>query len=282
MGKALQPLAWKNVKVPLGKLKPWVRNPREITKTQADRLGESLDEFGQVDVFAIGPDFDVYNGHQRLGVLLGKFGPKYVVDCRQASRALNEKERQKLTILLHASATGQWNWDAVSSWDAADLGDWGIDKELLKGAKRDVNALTTFLQDYKKILATYDGIKGGYRRHINGILGGMRSYFNNGHSIMRDVWEFDKVYGDERHGHATPKPLGMTERCIMTSSAEGGVVYEPFSGSGTTLIACENLGRKCCAVELSPGYVAVALERWSTLTGQTPKLEGAKNGKRKQ
>jgi DNA modification methylase len=50
------------------------------------------------------------------------------------------------------------------------------------------------------------------------------------------------------------------------------LVYEPFSGSGTTLIACEQLGRRCRAVEIAPSYVAVALERWSQATGKTPEL----------
>lgn len=55
-------------------------------------------------------------------------------------------------------------------------------------------------------------------------------------------------------------------------SDEKSIVLEPFSGSGTTLIACENLGRRCRAVEISPGYVAVALERWAEHTGKTPVL----------
>jgi len=59
---------------------------------------------------------------------------------------------------------------------------------------------------------------------------------------------------------------------IRTWSDEGGIVYEPFSGSGTTIIACENLSRKCRAIEISPAYVAVALERWATATGKTPVL----------
>ena len=50
------------------------------------------------------------------------------------------------------------------------------------------------------------------------------------------------------------------------------MIYEPFCGTGTTLVACENLGRRCRAVEISPAYVAVALERWATLTGKTPVL----------
>lgn len=70
-------------------------------------------------------------------------------------------------------------------------------------------------------------------------------------------------------GHSTQKPLA----CMATPIANHqGDVYEPFLGSGTTLIACENLGRRCRAVEIAPGYVAVALERWSTATGKTPKL----------
>ena len=141
----MKPITWKNVRVPLGKLAPWVHNPREITQEQAERLGGSMEEFGQVDVFAIGPKFDVYNGHQRLGVLLVKHGPKHVVDCRQSSRALTEKERQKLTVLLHATATGQWNWDALSAWEGMDLSEWGFNKSTLKGWKADVNALSNFL-----------------------------------------------------------------------------------------------------------------------------------------
>ncbi len=59
---------------------------------------------------------------------------------------------------------------------------------------------------------------------------------------------------------------------IKLSSNPGCVVGEPFSGSGTTLIACENLKRRCRAIEISPAYVAVALERWHQHTGQTPVL----------
>jgi DNA modification methylase len=49
-------------------------------------------------------------------------------------------------------------------------------------------------------------------------------------------------------------------------------VFDSFNGSGTTLIACERLGRKCRAVEIAPGYVGVALERWAQMTGGEPEL----------
>lgn len=141
-----QPLSWKNVKVPIGKLKPWVHNPREITQSQSERLDSSFEEFGQVDLFAIGPDFEVYNGHQRLGVQLAKYGPKYVAECRQSNRPLTEQERRRLTLLLHAGATGNFNWDALKAWDAEELKLGGFDAGMLKTLKHDVNSLGNFLQ----------------------------------------------------------------------------------------------------------------------------------------
>ena len=55
-------------------------------------------------------------------------------------------------------------------------------------------------------------------------------------------------------------------------------MYEPFSGSGTTIIACEQTGRTCHAVELSPAYVDVAVRRWQAFTGERATLEGSAMG----
>jgi hypothetical protein len=73
----------------------------------------------------------------------------------------------------------------------------------------------------------------------------------------------------DKIAHKSVKPISVTEDLVKHTS---GDVYEPFSGSGTTLIACERLHRKCRAVEISPAYVAVALQRWADLTGLTPEL----------
>lgn len=72
--------------------------------------------------------------------------------------------------------------------------------------------------------------------------------------------------------HPTMKPVELFEILVRNSSRSGEIVYEPFSGSGTTLIACERLGRRCRAVEIAPGYVAVSLQRWADATGKTPVL----------
>ena len=101
-----------------------------------------------------------------------------------------------------------------------------------------------------------------------------RAFFDNVHDNMRDVWNFDRVQGDERHGHATPKPVAMIVRALKSSCPEGGVVLEPFSGSGTTLMAAEKCGRICYTAELTPEYVDVAVRRWQTYTGNAATLEG--------
>jgi DNA modification methylase len=89
---------------------------------------------------------------------------------------------------------------------------------------------------------------------------------------MTDVWSFGRVQGEDRHDHATPKPVEMMARAIKSSSPAGAIVYAPFNGTGPELIACEQLGRKCRAVELSAAYCAVAIQRWVDMTGQTPEL----------
>jgi site-specific DNA-methyltransferase (adenine-specific) len=58
-------------------------------------------------------------------------------------------------------------------------------------------------------------------------------------------------------------------RLIRNSTREGGVVLDTFGGSGTTLVACEQLNRKCLMMELDPHYCDVILARWEKLTGQT-------------
>jgi DNA modification methylase len=62
-------------------------------------------------------------------------------------------------------------------------------------------------------------------------------------------------------------------RPIENNSSPGQAVYEPFSGSGTTIIAAEMTGRACHAIELNPAYVDVAVKRWQDFTGQTAILE---------
>jgi DNA modification methylase len=66
------------------------------------------------------------------------------------------------------------------------------------------------------------------------------------------------------------KPIALVERSLQNSSKPGNLVFEPFSGSGTTLIASARTNRHARACELDPRYVSCALERWNELTGGMP------------
>jgi hypothetical protein len=68
--------------------------------------------------------------------------------------------------------------------------------------------------------------------------------------------------------HPTPKNVCMIEDAIRDVTHRGALVLDPFLGSGTTLIAAENSGRRSCGIELDPGYVDVAIIRWEELTGK--------------
>lgn len=83
---------------------------------------------------------------------------------------------------------------------------------------------------------------------------------------MSTVWEIPKPQKSET-GHSTQKPVECMARPIRNNSKRGDAVYEPFSGSGTTIIAAEQHGRCCYAMELSPAYVDVAVTRREQFTG---------------
>ena len=425
-------ITWANEKRKLSELVPWERNPRQITDKQAKRLEESFEQFGQVEIIAIGPENQIYNGHQRLKVLSQKYGADYEVDVRVASRALTEKEREKLTVFLHKGAAGDWNFDVLANeFELDDLLDWGFDKKELDidlwtgEAPEDVepqidkaeelrekwgvelgdlwqlgehrlicgdctdkavvervmggekaNLLFTsppywvgmdyetqkseqeideFIHACSRTFTEFISVDNGrivintgtaaihriekkrkvevlplifkwqmelrqsgwLARHYRiwaksgGFAGGVVSpkvdavdqhwetittfsaeteeqqyigtYWcpaglQRGQEKVGEKWAqqgiWTDIQGDKSAGgtHVAAFPLELPERNIRLYSKDSEIVFEPFLGSGTTLIACERLGRKCRAVEISPAYVAVAIQRWVDVTGGTPEL----------
>lgn len=427
-------IEWQPVRVKLGDLKPWGHNPRQSTKTQAQRILASFGEFGQVQAVAIGPECEVYDGHQRLSALLTLHGKSYEIDARRASRALTDDERKRLVLMLHAGATGEWDWDILSSFDPVLLQDGGLDKDLLAQMNRDSAALMALLEEGESGEAASDvepqvdraeelrekwGVRSGQLWQLDShrllcgdstkaedvarVMGGEKAdcvftsppyavgvdygetyqdtieslrgmlpklsriwqdiVVDGGFAVLnfgdiaggRDVanssepceypmaleywpvfradgwllwsrrvwckpnarvnsmwciqsnraatdWEhlwtwrkagqpiIKRVDGEMRSprgwmdssslsgvdvgkdDHGAGMATGISVWMVNVHSRDAGIVHEPFCGTGTTLIACEQLGRKCRAIEISPAYIAVALERWSTATGKTPTL----------
>jgi len=95
--------------------------------------------------------------------------------------------------------------------------------------------------------------------------GNFRGTFSNVYTSTINNNEFSDVHG-------AAFPLDFSTHYISSFTSGGGIVYEPFCGTGTTLITCENLSRKCRAVEISPAYVAVTIQRWVDVTGKEPIL----------
>ncbi len=385
-------IVWTNEKRRLGDLIPWPRNPRQIKKAEARRLVESVDEFGQVETLAIGPGNDIYNGHQRLNVLMAEHGPEFVVDVRVSNRSLSEKEREKLTVLLHRGAAGSWDFDLLANefdadeliewgFEAGELGlgvdggsgddaepqidraeelrrEWGVEagqlwrlpsrtpgqehrlicgdctdaavvervmggelaqmiftdppygvdyeggttkRELLKGdtspnlyapalavfhaASVDKAPMYLWHSDSKSAAVSAAVSAAGYELRCTIIwnknqaqFGALSAQYKTKHEPCYylykrgqspywygptneiTVWDIDRASKNELH--PTQKPIELAQRAIRNSSASGDLVLDGFCGSASTIIAAENLARQCRAVEISPGYCAVALQRY--------------------
>ncbi|WP_143796733.1 site-specific DNA-methyltransferase [Paracoccus marinus] len=88
------------------------------------------------------------------------------------------------------------------------------------------------------------------------------------------LWHITSRDQDAETVHGTQKPVECMRRPLLNNSSPGQAIYEPFMGSGTTMIAAETTGRTCLGIELNPAYVDVAVERWQNLTGGAAVLEG--------
>ena len=98
-----------------------------------------------------------------------------------------------------------------------------------------------------------------------------------GDRTQSTVWDIQNASGagranlEEKTPHSTEKPLECMRKPIRNHGTKGDIIFDPFVGSGTTMVAAENLGRLCYGMEISPAYVAVILERMAEM-GLEPKL----------
>ena len=165
---------------------------------------------------------------------------------------LTTKDVERLagkTTVSHWFAISQWEFPSEERFEA-------FAKNLLKSGAID-------REEYDRIREEYDRIREDWYA--------TRAYFDNTHDNMNDVWHFDRTSQEERKdtgGHATPKPIALCARAIKSSSREGEIVLDVFGGSGSTMIACEQTGRRCFMCEIQPKYVDVIVKRWEKFTGE--------------
>jgi len=120
---------------------------------------------------------------------------------------------------------------------------------------------------YRHELVLY-GWTAGVGRAGRGMHKGTKWY---GDDSQTSVLEFDKPAASELH--PTTKPVGLIEKCLLNSTKNGDVVLDLFGGSGSTMIACEQIGRVARVMELDPRYVDVIVTRWEQATGEKAKRE---------
>ena len=107
-----------------------------------------------------------------------------------------------------------------------------------------------FKKEYEEIKKEYDST---------------RAYFDNTHDNMNNVWHFNRASNEEKETtgeHATPKPIELCSRGIKSSSRNNEIILDVFGGSGSTLIACEQLNRICYMMELDEKYCDVIIQRY--------------------
>ena len=158
------------------------------------------------------------------------------------------------TIVGHSDKSRD-HWTSKSQWN---LPTKDVYEKFQTWAKE--HGVVAFTKSYEELRAEYEEL---------------RAYFDNTHDNMNNVWHFARTGNDEKEltgGHATPKPIALCSRAIKSSSRENENVLDVFGGSGSTLIACEQLNRKCYMMELDPKYCDVIIKRWETLTGKKAQL----------
>ena len=156
--------------------------------------------------------------------------------------------------------------NALGYKDGRTVNHWWSKSQFAIPTKENYEAL----REYGRKILGSDFLKKDYDELKKDFYAG-RSYFNNTHDNMNNVWEFKRTSQKEREdtgGHATPKPIELCARAIKSSSREEEIVLDVFGGSGSTLIACEQLDRTCYMMELDERYVQVIIDRYIKFTGK--------------
>lgn len=151
---------------------------------------------------------------------------------------------------------------------------WATQKEFTEALKEnDLSIKNCIIWDKKNF-----GLNGhkGYRPQYEMIYFCCKDDFVwYGDKSQGNIWQIAREIKRKQQGnHPTPKPIELIARALKNSSKKEDIVYDAFGGSGSTIIACEQLQRKCYTMELEPGYCDVIIQRWENLTGQKAVLLG--------
>jgi len=175
---------------------------------------------------------------------------------QRALAAADAKLRPGARIYLcHPTGPGAWAFHRAFT----DRG-WRLHQSLVWVKDRMVLGHSDYHHRHEGILYGYKPGPGRWGRGGRGWYGG-----NDQDSVL----EVPRPAASREH--PTAKPVELVRTCLANSSRPGDAVLDPFAGSGSVLIACQELGRRCFGVEIDPGYCDVILERWEAFTGEIPR-----------
>lgn len=145
---------------------------------------------------------------------------------------------------------------------------WATQKEFTEAIQmNDLKIKNCIIWD-KKVFGL-NGFK-GYRPQYEMIYFCCKDDFEwYGDKAQSNIWQISREINREEQGnHPTPKPIELIAKALNNSSKQEDIVLDVFGGSGSTLIACEQLNRNCYMMELDPKYVDVIIQRWEKFTGK--------------
>ena len=286
------PVTSDNSKKAIGK---WKVKPGQIWQCGKHRImcGDSLDpaQVGQLMsgkyaemLFTSPPYSDMrdYKGTVDLSIgNLSRFIPTWNEHCRYLvvnlglQRKNNEVVQYWDTYIAKARETGllllAWN-----VWAKQNAGSIGMQKGFMPVEHEWIfvfgSESKTINKTVKRKTKAAASNKTYTRRQKDGTLRTTKGGIQEAYKKMSSVTFCNTELGEIRSSHPATFPVDLPAEYIKSITNPGDIITDCFIGSGTTMIACENLGRVCYGMEISPEYVSVALQRYLDTTGEKPKL----------
>jgi len=231
---------------------------------------ETQDSIEAIDEF-------IHNVVQMLNYAVKKDKSRIIINTSTGfTTSFNKRKKRQVLLLID-----KWTNELYAlGWNLRHVRHWLKEGQLSSTAPK-----TDLIDQHCEFLGTYENDNGEdivFDDWIDENIGLLGTFYNTsgttrGQERTGKKWAL-RAYWDDIKGNANDNnhcaafPLELVERHLALYTKPDEIVYEPFSGSGTTIIGCERFGRQCRAIELDPGYCAVAIQRWVDVTGGEPEL----------
>lgn len=245
------------IKLKIADIVPYDKNPRK-NDGAVEAVAESIKQCGYCAPIVIDEDNVILAGHTRLKALK-KLKYKECECVRRVGMTEEQKRKYRLLDNKTNELADYIFYATVNTY------------ELLKPLKDNGIELNSIIV-WNKINTGYADMNSNYKNKYEPCFYGKRKGRKLnfvGATNECTVWDIEKDRNNTLH--PTQKPIALPARAIKNSSKKGEIVLDLFGGSGSTLIACEQLNRTCYMMELDPKYYDVIVKRWENFTGNKAK-----------